>query len=162
MSQTYENNSNENFLHDLKDDYSKRIEEVDAFSKRLSNACVEVNTECLYGCLDVVQHSLDLQKNYAKLYPWWFSPAFMTNLIKQNTDAWIQTVQNIDAICVDSMKNMKNNLRSFHKNAVLYIQNAEGVTQTFKNFEPNPAKKTEQRTSKDQIKPISTKKSTQV
>lgn len=120
-------NQQEILLHTLKEDYSKRIDEVDAFSKRLANMCVEVNTEFLYGCLDVVQHYLDAQKKHSNQYPWWYTPDFISNIIKQNTKAWIQSVQNVDTVCIDSMKNLKNNLRSLNKNTVLFIQNTEKI-----------------------------------
>ncbi len=128
----------ENFIHTLKEDYSKRIDEIDAFSKRFTNMYVELNTEFLYGCLDVTQHYLDVQKKFSGQYPMLYSPDFMTGIIKKNTAAWIQAVQNIDAVCIDSMKNMKNNLRSFHRNAVIFVQNTERLADAGKNFQLIP------------------------
>lgn len=140
MSKT---NPHEKLLHTLKEDYSKRIDEIDAFSKRLANISVEVNTEFLYGCLDVAQHYLDLQKRYSTQYPWPYFPDLITNAIKQNTQAWIQAVQNVDTVCIDSMKNMKNNLRTLNKNAVLFIENAEKVADTYKNTQANTTNESE-------------------
>lgn len=127
----------EKLLQTLKEDYSKRIDEIDAFSKRLSNIGVEVNTEFLYGCLDVTQHYLDLQRMYSNQYPWLYSPVMMTNVIKQNTQAWIQAIEKIDIFCIDSMKNFKNNLRSLNKNTVLCIQNTEQVAEIYRNKREN-------------------------
>ena len=144
MSQTDPSPTNhENFIHTLKKDYSKRIDEVDAFSKRLANMCVEVNTEFLYGCLDVAQHYLDAQKKSSGQYPMMYSPDFMTGVIKKNTETWIQAVQNIDTVCIDSMKNMKNNLRSLHRNVVLFVQNTEKITDAGKKFQLDPRSESE-------------------
>jgi hypothetical protein len=105
------------YLHTLREDYSKRIDEVDAFYKRMSNMGVEVNTEFLYGCLDIAHHYLDLQQ--------------------QNTQAWIQTIQNMDSLGTDGMKNIKNNLRTLNKNTVQSIRNVEKIADTCRNFQSN-------------------------
>ena len=151
--------NHENFIHTLKEDYSKRIDEVDAFSKRLANMCVEVNTEFLYGCLDVAQHYLDAQKKCSGQYPMMYSPDFMTGVIKKNTEAWIQAVQNIDTVCIDSMKNMKNNLRSLNRNAVLFVQNAERITDVGKKFQLDSKSKSEAKNQQNSLELISSNKS---
>ena len=130
-------NQHEKFLHTLKENYIRRIDEIDAFSKRLSNMCVEVNTEFLYGCLDVSQHCLDLQKKYSAQFPWAYSPDLITTVIKQNTDAWIHTVQNIDETSIETLKNLKNSLKSFHKNSVLLIDNTERIYDICEKNLPN-------------------------
>jgi hypothetical protein len=161
MSQIDPNPTNhENFIHTLKEDYSKRIDEIDAFSKRLMNMGVELNTEFLYGCLDVAQHYLDVQKKYSGQYPVLYSPDFMTRIIKKNTKAWIQAVQNIDTVCIDSMKNMKNNLRSLNRNAVLFVQNAERITDAGKNFQLNSKSESEAKNQQNLLESISPNKST--
>ena len=151
--------NHENFIHTLKEDYSKRIDEVDAFSKRLTNMCVEVNTEFLYGCLDVAQHYLDAQKKCSGQYPMMYSPDFMTGVIKKNTEAWIQAVQNIDTVCIDSMKNMKNNLRSLNRNAVLFVQNAERITDGDKNFQLDSRSESKAINQQNSLELISSNKS---
>ena len=127
----------EQLIHTLKEDYVKRIDEVDAFSKRLSNMCVECNTEFLYGCLDIAQHYLDAQKKHPAQFPGWYYPDLIKDVIKQNTEAWIQTVQNIDTVCIESMKNMKNNLRTLNKNVVLFLNNSERVYDIYENEKQN-------------------------
>jgi hypothetical protein len=130
-------NQHEKYLYALKENYIRRIDEIDAFFKRLSNMSVEVNTEFLYGCLDVTQHCLDLQKKYSYQLPWLYSPDLMTNVIKQNTDAWIHTVQNIDETSIETMKNLKNSLKSFHKNSVLLIDNTERIYDIYEKNHSN-------------------------
>jgi len=125
------------YLHTLREDYSKRIDEVDAFYKRMSNMGVEVNTEFLYGCLDVAQHYLDLQQEYSIQYPWLYPSELLRKVIKQNTQAWIQTIQNMDSLGTDGMKNIKNNLRTLNKNTVQSIRNAEKIADTCRNFQSN-------------------------
>ena len=58
----------EQLIHTLKEDYVKRIDELDAFSKRFSNMCVDCNTEFLYGYLDIAQNYLDSQKNTQNIF----------------------------------------------------------------------------------------------
>lgn len=125
------------YLHTLRQDYSKRIDEVDAFYKRMSNMGVEVNTEFLYGCLDIAQHYLDLQQKNSNQYPWLYSSELLKKLIKQNTQAWIQTIQNMDSLGTDGMKNIKNNLRTLNKNTVQSIRNVEKIADTCRNFQSN-------------------------
>jgi hypothetical protein len=126
----------EKFLHTLKENYVRRIDEVDSFSKRLSNMCVEVNTEFLYGCLDVTQHCLDFQKKFSNQFPWLYNPDLMTNVIKQNTEVWIHTVENIDEAYIETLKNLKNNLKSFHKNSGMFIDNAERIYEIYEKNQP--------------------------
>ena len=47
----------------LKENYIRRVDEVDSFSKRFTTMCSEINTEFLYGWLNIAQHYVDLQKN---------------------------------------------------------------------------------------------------
>lgn len=132
-----ETGQNEEFLNALREEYSKRIDEIDAFYKRATNMTVEVNTELLYGCLDIMQHYLDLQQKYSGHLPLLYSSDLMTKVIRQNTGAWISTIQNIDALCTDTMKNMKNNLRTLNKNMVQVIYNAQNIVETCKSFQTN-------------------------
>lgn len=127
---------NEEFLNTLREEYSKRIDEVDAFYKRATNMAVEVNTELLYGCLDTIQHYLDLQQKYSGQFPWLYSD-LITKIMKQNTGMWISSIQNIDTLCIDIMKNMKNNLKTLNKNTVQVIQNAQKIAETCKSFQTN-------------------------
>lgn len=132
-----ETTPHEKLLHTLKDDYVKRIDEIDAFSKRLSNMCVECNTEFLYGCLDIAQHYLDSQKKQAGHFPGWYFPDLITSIIKQNTQAWIKTVENVDTVCIESMKNMKNNLRALNRNVVLFLDNSQRIYDIYENQQQN-------------------------
>ncbi len=62
-----ETNTEQNQTADtLKENYIRRIDEVDSFSKRFATMCSEINTEFLYGWLDIAQHGVDLQKKIFK------------------------------------------------------------------------------------------------
>jgi len=126
----------EQVLDSLKENYVRRIEEVDAFSKHLSNACTDVNTEFLYGFLNLIQHYLDFQKKHANQYSGWYPTDLITNLVKQNTKAWIQAVENTDSLYIQGMKNIKNNLRALNRNSILYFQSAERVCDLCENLQP--------------------------
>jgi hypothetical protein len=43
----------------------------------------------------------------------------------------------MDSLGTDGMKNIKNNLRTLNKNTVQYIQNAEKISDTCRNFQSN-------------------------
>lgn len=123
----------------LKENYIRRIDEVDSFSKRFATVCTEINTELLYGWLNIAQHCLDIQKKYSRQYSggWKYPSDMATKIIKQNTNAWIQTVHNIDSICIDSMKNMKSNLAGINKGSTQCIQNMERFYEIYKNNSDN-------------------------
>lgn len=129
------NPENESLVDFLKDNYVKRIDEVDAFSKRVSTAYSEVSTEFLYGWLNLTQHYLDLQKSYMNQIPLLIYPELLRKIATQNTEVWLQTVQNIDSVCIDCLKNMKNNLRGINKNSVLFLQNARKMYDIYSNFQ---------------------------
>ena len=65
-----ETNTEQNKTADmLKENYIRRVDEVDSFSKRFTTMCSEINTEFLYGWLNIAQHYVDLQKKYSSQYP---------------------------------------------------------------------------------------------
>jgi hypothetical protein len=128
------NVENESLIDFLIDNYVKRIDEVDAFSKRVSTAYSEVSTEFLYGWLNLTRHYLDLQKSYMNQMPTSVYPELIRKIATQNTEVWIQTVQNIDTVCIDCLKSMKNNLRAINKNSVLFLQNTEKMYDIYSNF----------------------------
>jgi hypothetical protein len=133
------NAENESLIDFLKDNYVKRIDEVDAFSKRVSTAYSDIANEFLYGGLNLAQHYLDLQKSYMNQMPILVYPELIRKIATQNTDVWIQTVQNIDSMYIDCLKNMKNNLRSINKNSSLFSQNVRKISDIYSNFqEQNP------------------------
>jgi len=115
----------ENTFDAVKDNYAKRTDELDHFAKRLTNAYGDLNTELLYGSLNVLQHCLDLEEKHSQDFPLWYPSQLATNLVKQNTEAWIQAVQNVDTMYVESLKNIKNNVRAFNKNSNLFIQSVD-------------------------------------
>ena len=121
----------------LNENYARRIEEVDAFCKRFSNMCGEVNTEFLYGWLNLVQHYVDMQKTYKNPYIGNFTPQIMTDMIKKNTEGWIQTVHNIDTAAIDTMKNLKNNLRAINNGSIVCIQSIERCYKLLENTKQN-------------------------
>ncbi len=117
----------------LKENYIRRIDEVDSFSKRFATMCSEINTEFLYGWLNIAQHYVDLQKKYSGQYTVGFPSEIAAKVIKQNTQAWVQAVDNIDSICIDGMKNIKNNLAGVNKGSIQCIQNMERFYNIYKN-----------------------------
>jgi len=144
MSKSKQNMHQEKILDSLKENYTKRIEEVDVFSKRVTQMCADVNSECLYGYLNLIQHYLDLQEKYSTRYFGWIVPDFMSDVIKQNTETWIQAVQNTDSVCVEGLKNVKNNLKAANKNATLCMQSFERASKIYdtrpnKNLDQTPA-----------------------
>lgn len=117
----------------LKENYIRRIDEMDSFSKRFTTMCSEINTEILYGWLNIAQHYVDLQKKYSGQYTVGFPSEIAAKVIKQNTQAWVQAVDNIDSICIDGMKNIKNNLAGVNKGSIQCIQNMERFYNIYKN-----------------------------
>ena len=95
---------------------------MDNFSKRALNMYGQVNTEFLYGYLNIMQHSLELQHKISNQYGDLLVPQFMKDIIKHNTGTWIHLIQNIDTVYIESLKNLKNNLRAINDNSILYIQ----------------------------------------
>lgn len=154
MSENEQNIEQEKFLDSLKENYAKRIEESDAFSKRFTQMCAEVNTECLYGYLNLVQHYLDLQKKYSNRYSGWLIPDFMNDAVEQNTKTWIQAVQNIDSVCVEGLKNVKNNLKAANKSATLCLQSLERSSKIYDTKQSNNKNELEQKST--EIEPIAT------
>jgi hypothetical protein len=147
----------EEFLNFLNDNYGKRIEEVDVFSKRVTGMCAEINTEFLYGYLNLIQRFLDLQK---KFYPQYYIssvPDFMKTIVRQNTDAWIQYIQNVDSTCVETMKNIKNNMKALNNNSALFIQSVERTLDIYNKMQSNGESETDQ--NKSEV--VSLKKSSQ-
>lgn len=134
MNKNKQNTKQEKFLESLKENYVKRVEEVDMFSKRFTQMCADVNTECLYGYLNLIQHHLDLQEKYSGQYSGWVIPDFMSDVVKQNTEAWIQAVQNTDSVCIEGLKNIKNNLKAVNKNVTLYMQGLERTSKIYENI----------------------------
>ena len=127
----------------LKENYVRRIDEMDSFSKRFATMCSEINTEFLYGWLNVAQHYVDWQKKYSDQNTVGFPSETAAKVIKQNTQAWVQAVDNIDSICIDGMKNIKNNLAGVNKGSIQCIQNMERFYNICKNSNTsrNPSKK---------------------
>ncbi len=68
-------------------------------------------------------------------------------------------MQNIDTVCIDSMKNMKNNLRSLNRNAVLFVQNAERITDAGKKFQLDSRSESEAKNQQNSLELISSNKS---
>lgn len=121
----------------LKEEYTKRVDEVDNFSKRIFNMYSQVNAEFLYGYLNTIQHSLELQNKLSSQYGSTFIPQFMTGIIKQNTNAWIHFMQNMDTVYVEILKNLKNNVRAMNSNVILGIQSLEKGYGVFEKMQPN-------------------------
>jgi len=143
MSKIETNTEPNKTANTLKENYIRRIDEMDSFSKRFATMCSEINTEILYGWLNVAQHYVDWQKKYSGQNTVGFPSETAAKVIKQNTQAWIQAVDNIDSICIDGMKNIKNNLAGVNKGSIQCIQNMERFYNICKNSNTsqNPSKK---------------------
>ncbi|QLH07458.1 hypothetical protein [Nitrosopumilus ureiphilus] len=126
-------NEQEKTVDLLKEDYAKSIDEIDNLTKRVFGMCGQVSSEFLYGSLNVIQHSLELQNKMSNQYGSLLIPHIPTGIVKQNTTAWIHLIQNIDTLYVESLKNLKNNMRSINSNAVLYIQALQRGCDFFEN-----------------------------
>ncbi len=121
----------------LKEEYTKRVDEADNFLKRIFGMYGQISTEFLYGSLNIIQHSLELQNNVSNQYGNLLAPQFMTGIVKQNTNAWIHFLQNIDTLYVESLKNLKNNMRAMNNNTIMCIQSIERGQRVFENIQPN-------------------------
>ena len=145
----------------LKEEYAKRVDEADNFSKRVFGMYGQISTEFLYGSLNMIQHSLELQNKVSNQYENLLAPQFMTGIVKQNTNSWIHFMQNIDTLYIESLKNLKNNMRSINNNVILGIQSIERGYGVFENIQPNIKNEQESETLQKQsqlvVKEIKTK-----
>ncbi|MBI3639310.1 MAG: hypothetical protein HY223_03245 [Thaumarchaeota archaeon] len=136
MAQTIEIvSSKEKFFDKLKENYVQRIQECENFSKRFSTACLDVNTEFLYGMLDLIQQNIDLQKKYAKYFPSWWNYNMAIKQSNMLTEAWIQSIQHLDSFYIEFLKYMKTNLRTNNKTLVQITQDAERYLDIYKKTE---------------------------
>lgn len=116
---------NERMFSFIRENWMKRTDEIDSFSKRVLNSCEEINNEFILGCSNFVQHCLDLQKAYSNQFPMFFIPDLTRKIIAQNTDIWVHYVQNFDSVCVDCLKGIKNNIRAYNNNMILFLQSMQ-------------------------------------
>lgn len=124
---------NEKFIDLLRKNYTKTVEEADMFSKRFTQTCADVNTEFLYGWLNVIQHYVDIQEKYAEENPVWYIPNIANSIVKKNTEAWIQSIQNMDSVSIEGLKNLKNSMKTINKNAILFLQSVDRTSTIYAN-----------------------------
>ena len=134
----------------LKEEYAKRVDETDNFSKRIFVMYDQISTEFLYGSLNIIQHSLELQNKVSTQYGNVIIPQYMTSIVKQNTNAWIHFLQNNDTLYIESLKNLKNNIRAINNNIILCIQSMERGQRGFENIQPNIKNEHESKTLQKQ------------
>jgi len=115
----------QNFADNIKDNCTKKIENLDHFAKRAMQAHVDLNTELLYGSLNVAQHYIELQEKIWRDTPTLYPVDFMANMFEQNTETWVKGLENIDTVYIEYLKNFKNNIRSINKNSNLIIQSID-------------------------------------
>jgi len=113
------------YVSELKDNYAKGIEEVDYSSKRLMNANADLNTEFLYGSLNIAHQYVDIQEKYLQNFPIFSSTGLIIDSVKRNTEVWINTVQNADSVNIEGLKNARNLLKAMNRNFILYLQSLE-------------------------------------
>jgi hypothetical protein len=87
----------------------------------------------LYGWLNIIQHYLDTQEKYAEENPVWHIPNVMNSIVKKNTEAWIQSIQNMDSASIEGLKNLKNSMKTINKNAVLFLQSVDRTSKIYEN-----------------------------
>lgn len=139
------------FYDKLKENYILRTQECDNFSKRISNACVDVNTESLYGALNLIQQYVGLQKKYAHIYPVWYNYDAIIKQSKIITEAWNQSVQYLDSFYVESLKYTKNNLRSTNSTLIQVIQNTGRFYDIYQKMDLIQEDKSERSTSSKHV-----------
>lgn len=122
---------NEKFTDLFKENYTKTVEETDMFSKRFTQTWADVNTEFLYGGLNIFQHYIDIQEKYVEKNPMWYIPNIANSIVKKNAEAWIQSIQNMDSTSIDGMKNIKNNMKTINKNFVLFLQSMDRASKIY-------------------------------
>lgn len=152
---TYKQIPVDEYLDKLKENYILRVQEFDNFCKHMSNACVDVSNEFLYGSLNTIQHFIDLQKKYSSKFTPWYDQNLMIKQSKLITESWIQTLQNIDSFYIELQNHTKGNLRTINKSAVQFIQDFEKFYDIYQDMLPNQETKAE---SDSQIKPNISKK----
>ena len=110
------------FYDEIKENYSKRIDELSYSSKRSMNLCADLNNECLYGTLNTIQEFVDMQKKYSENFPNGYPQNLILNLVKRNSQAWVQGVENFDSAHADWMKNCKNQIKQLNENYIQYLK----------------------------------------
>jgi hypothetical protein len=113
---------NDEFIEQINQNYSKRVDEVEHFSKHLFNLCADLNSECLHGYLDTVQHLVELQKTYSGRFPVWFASNQVLGWMEQNNKAWTQIVENTDSMYTQFLNNCKDAIRMYNQNCQDCIQ----------------------------------------
>lgn len=151
---TNEPNLESKFFENLKENYIQRIRESDNFCKRFTNACLDVNTELLYGSLNTVQHFIDFQKKTQGQYATWYDNDYMINQSRLITEAWLQAVQGMDSFYIEFFNFAKNNLKVLNKNFVNAIRDFEKFYDVFSEM-PEQTLKPD---LESQTKPIIAKK----
>ncbi len=130
------------FFNNLKENYILRITECDSSSKHLLNACADVNTEFLFGILNLIQQYIELQKRYPNYYPEWYNYHLATQQSKIITQAWIQTVQYLDSLYAEFLKHIKNNLHFTNKGWTQIIQDMDRFYNIYQNSDTDQKDKT--------------------
>ncbi len=113
------------FLEELKLNYRRRIEEVDAFSKHFSSSSSDFRSQCLNGILDVLQYYVDLNKKFSSNMPDWYDGEFMIRQSKMITEAWTKTVQGFDQAYSRFADYSIRNMRLCNQSWIQMMQYAE-------------------------------------
>ena len=106
---------NNEFLETLKSNYKQRIEEVDAFSRNLSNSSADFRSQYLIGLSDMLQHYLDLQKKFTKDYPLWYDADLMGRQSGMITESLVNTIRNMNSFYSSSLDYWTKNMRVFNQ-----------------------------------------------
>lgn len=107
---------NDRFFDQVNQNYAKRSDEVEHFSKHLFNLCADLNSEFINGCLNIMQHFVEIQKKHSDRLPMWYATDQTLNWMEQNNKAWLQAVENTDTVCSDVLNNCKGIMRMYNGN----------------------------------------------
>ncbi|MEO9278031.1 MAG: hypothetical protein ABI340_09675 [Nitrososphaera sp.] len=116
---------NGKFLEELKSNYRRRIEEVDAFSKHFSLMSSDFRTQCLYSVLDMLQYYVELNKKFTTNMPDWYDSNFMIGQSKMITEAWARAIQSFDQAYSQFADYSMKNMRLCNKSWIQLMQYAE-------------------------------------
>lgn len=116
---------NNEFLETLKSNYKQRIEEVDAFSRNLSNSSADFRSQYLIGLSDMLQHYLDLQKKFTKDYPLWYDADLIGRQSGMITESLVNTIRNMSSFYSSSLDYWIKNMRVFNQGMMQVMQMTE-------------------------------------
>lgn len=102
---------NNGFFDQVNQNYAKRSDELEHFSKHLFNLCADLNSECIHSYLNTIQHFVEMQNKHSDRMPMWYPTDQILNWMEQNNKSWVQALENTDSIYTNVLNNCKNFIR---------------------------------------------------